>query len=105
MDDLMKTEKMEAGKLGIVSEIAASPSSQCVKFAELLLVDTATVIKLREENDDNMFVHTVLSDWLSRDDDDPNDLAVPRTWKALAQCMEDAGLDKVLVQDVRDRFC
>ena len=105
MDDLMKTEKMGSGKLGIISVMTASPFFQCVTFAELLLRDTATVMKLREENDDDMFVHAVLSDWLSRDDDDPNDLAVPRTWEALAQSMEDAGLNKVLVQNVRNRFC
>ena len=105
MDDLRKTEKMGSGKLGIINLITASPSSQCVKFAELLLRDTATVIKLREENDDDMFVHAVLSDWLSRDDEDPDDPAVARTWKSLAQSMEDAGLDSVLIQEVRDRFC
>ena len=44
------------------------------------------------------FVRTVLRDWLSRDDSDPNDLAVPRTWAALAECVTDAGLDGTLTR-------
>ena len=51
------------------------------------------------------FVRTVLRDWLSRDDSDPNDLAVPRTWAALAECVTDAGLDGTLTEAIRATYC
>ena len=78
-----------------------------MEFAELLLNETTmNVIKLRMKNENNSnFVFRVLSNWLSRDDDDPDEPAVPRTWEDLAQCMEDARLDGALVKTVRDTFC
>ena len=98
--------KRGSGKLEIITEITASSPIQCVVFAELLLRDK-TVDKLRKKNvkDDDMFVYEILKNWLSRNDDDPYDPAVPRTWGALAQCMENAGLEGVLVKAVRDIFC
>ena len=48
------------------------------------------------------FVRAVLRDWLSRDDDDSTDSAVPRTWAALAECVTDAGLDGALAKAIRD---
>ena len=50
------------------------------------------------------FVRKVINDWLSRDDDDPNDSAAPRTWAALAECVTDAGLDGALAKAIRDTF-
>ena len=50
------------------------------------------------------FVRKVLRDWLSRDDDDHNDSAIPRTWEALAQCVTDAGLPGKLAKAIRDTF-
>ena len=98
--------RKKAGKLEIISEIAASTYVQCINFAELLLRDTA-VKKIQRESkgDDDAFIYKIFENWLSRNDDDTDDLAVSRTWEALVQCMEDAGLDGVLVKAVRDHFC
>ena len=90
----------------IISRISAHSSVDCEDFAELLLKETTTVNKLRNENtSDDKFVRAVLRNWLSRIDDDPKDPALPRTWESLAQCMELAGLKGVLVEHVRDTFC
>ena len=107
MSDLISVKrKIGSGKLEIITAIATSSPIQCVAFAELLLRDT-TVDKLRKRNkkDDDMFVYEILKNWLSRNDNNPYDPAVPRTWGALAQCMENAGLEGVLVKDVKDTFC
>ena len=107
MSDLIVVKKKKtSGKLEIISEIAASTYMKCINFAELLLRDTA-VKRLRKKNkgEDDVFVYEVLENWLSRNDDDTDDPAAPRTWEALVQCMEDAGLDGVLVKAVRDHFC
>ena len=46
----------------------------------------------------------ILKYWLSRDDDDHNDSAVPRTWSALAECISEAGLPGALTNAIRDTF-
>ena len=90
----------------IISRITAHSSADCEDFAELLLKETTTVDKLRNENKRvENFVRAVLRNWLSRNDNDPKDPAVPRTWESLAQCMKLAGLEGVLVEHVRDTFC
>ena len=98
MPDLIKNQ--------IITRITAHSSVQCDDFAELLLNETTTVNKLRNENQEvDKFVRAVMKSWLSRSDDNHKDPAVPRTWEALAQCMEDAGMEGVLVELVRDTFC
>ena len=93
-------------KLEIITEIAASSSIKCMKFAQLLLRDTAVKrIEKETKGDDDAFVYKVFQDWVSRNDDDKDDPAVPRTWESLVECIEGAGLDGVLVKAVRDRFC
>ena len=58
----------------------------------MLLKDDDLVRRYQKEyKDKNEFVRRVLDDWLSRDDRDPNDSAVPRTWSSLAECVSDAG--------------
>ena len=90
----------------IITHITAHSSVQCDDLAQLLLNEPKTVNKLRKENtSDDKFVRAVLSDWLSRNDDNPMDLTPPRTWESLAQCMELAGMKGVLVKHVRDTFC
>ena len=108
MKDLISIKKKnESGKLEIMVAIQSSSPIQCLAFAELLLNNTTAVDKLRKKNkgNDDMFVYELLKNWLSRNDDDPDDPAVPRTWEALAQCMQDAGLEGVLVKAVRDNMC
>lgn len=61
--------------------------------------DTSVVDGLRKSNNnDNDFVRNVLKDWLSRKDEDIT--ARPRTWIALAETVEDAGLPGNLAQQI-----
>ena len=76
---------------------------KCTDFAHMLLNDDVLVSKYEKEHKANdEFVRTVLKDWLSRNDDDPNDSAVPRTWSALAECITDAGLPGALTKAIND---
>ena len=69
----------------------------------MLLRDDVLVSKYENEcKEKDEFVREVLRDWLSRDDGDSTDSAVPRTWSALAECVSDAGLDGALAKAIRD---
>ena len=69
----------------------------------MLLKDDIQVRRYRNDcKGKDEFVHEVLRDWLSRDDGDSTDSAVPRTWSALAECVSDAGLDGALAKAIRD---
>ena len=68
----------------------------------MLLKDDVLVNKYERESKKDEFVRKVLNDWLSRNDDDPNDTAVPRTWAALAECVTDAGLPGTLTKAIND---
>ena len=58
-----------------ITRITAHTSVQCDDLAQLLLNEPMAVNKLRKENtSDSKFVRAVLTDWLSRNDDDPMDL-------------------------------
>ena len=50
----------------------------------------------------NEFVRRVLDDWLSCDDRDPNNSAVPRTWSSLAECISDADLPGDLATPINE---
>ena len=76
---------------------------QCTDFAHMLLNDDVLVSKYEKEyKEKDLFVRGVLKDWLSRNDDDATDLAVPRTWSALAECITDAGLPGALTKAIID---
>ena len=47
-------------------------------------------------------VRAVLREWLNRADDDHNEPAAPRTWAALAECVQDADLPGALAKAIRD---
>ena len=69
----------------------------------MLLRDDVLVRRYENEHKEkNEFVRMVLKNWLSRNDDDLSDSAVPRTWAALAECVTDAGLDGALAKAIRD---
>ena len=103
MDQLISI-KMNDGYgqyLRVIDWITSFSRSQCGAFAHKLLKDPVVVQKLqRKYSDVDDFVPAVLSDWLSRHD--PADEAVPRTWGALAVCVEEAGLDGTLAKSIRD---
>ena len=72
-------------------------------FAHKLLNNPVAVGRLRRKHPRvEDFFPAVLSDWVSRADDDPADEAVRRTWEALAACVEEAGLDEDLAKTIRD---
>ena len=103
MDELicMKERDGSGRSLRIIDWITSSSRAHCGAFAHMLLRDTVSVQKLQKKNqDDDEFVPAVLNEWLSRHN--PADGAVPRTWEALAVCVEEAGLDGTLAKAIRD---
>ena len=76
---------------------------QCTDLAHMLLKDDDLVRRYQKEcKDKNEFVRRVLDDRLSRDDRDPNDSAVPRTWSSLAECISDADLPGDLATPINE---
>ena len=103
-NQLLKLKKADGSTLQIVKTLSSFKLHQCEDFAYLLLRDDVQVRKLKSDYEENkdQFVRAVLKDWLSRDDSDSSDSAVPRTWEALAQCVTDAELDGTLVKAIRE---
>ena len=101
---LKKADGSAADSLHVIQWISSSDQYLCEDFASLLLNDPVKVKIHQREYKDNAdkFIQAVLKDWLSRDDSDPSDPAVPRTWEALAQCVTDAELDGTLAKAIRD---
>ena len=89
--------------LRVIKWITSCEPTQCADLAHLLLRDDVTVKKLQMKNPDNdQFVRAVLREWLDRADDDHNEPAAPRTWAALAECVQDADLPGALAKAIRD---
>ena len=88
--------------LQVIQQIGSYSFNKCEKFAQQLLGDMRVIKKFRmqSKNNNKKFVPLVLNDWLERDDGDTT--AVSRTWGALAQCVEQAGMDKELVKAIKD---
>ena len=103
MNQLISLKKTDGSGeyLRIIRWIASLSHSECMDFAHLLLVDPVKVRTHQKLSNSDEFVRAVLEDWLSRGD---GSRAVPRTWTALADCMEAAGLPGDLVKAVRDTF-
>ena len=53
-------------------------------------------------SDPGKFVRAIFEQWLEKNDDDKNDLAPPRTWGSLADCIESADLPGALAKAIRD---
>ena len=85
--------------LRVIEWITSLSCSKCMDFAHLLLVDPVKVETHQKKSSTDEFVRAVLEDWLSSGDDSK---AVPRTWEALADCMEAAGLPGTLVKAIRE---
>ena len=97
--------KVDGSDLKIIQWITSLEQWQCSDFAHKLLKDDVLVNKYENEcKEKDGFVRKVLKDWLSRNDDDPNDSAAPRTWAALADCITDAGLPGKLAKAISDTF-
>ena len=107
MFELISLKKPDscAKQLKVIEWITSHEQWKCVDFASVLLRDDVIVKKLQNEHKEkDDFVRIVLRDWLSRDDGDSTDSAVPRTWSALAECVSDAGLDGALAKAIRDSY-
>ena len=107
MIELISLKKPDsfAKQLKVIEWITSHDQWECVDFASMLLRDEVIVRKLQNEHKEKgEFVRIVLWDWLSRDDGDSTDSAVPRTWSALAECVSDAGLDGALAKAIRDSY-
>ena len=83
--------------LRVIRWITSLSRSECMDFAHLLLVDEVKVRTHKKISDSGEFVRAVLEDWCAA-----GSRSVPRTWKALADCMEDAGLPGNLVRAIRE---
>ena len=89
--------------LRVIKWITSCGPTKCADLAHLLLRDDVTVEELQMKNADNdLFVRAVLREWLNRADDDHNEPAAPRTWAALAECVQDADLPGALAKAIRD---
>ena len=101
--ELISLKKEDGSKLEVTKWISSQEEWVCADFAEMLLRNAVLVKEYQNEHKRKYnFVRAVLRDWLSRDDDDSTDSAVPRTWAALAECVTDAGLDGALAKAIRD---
>ena len=101
--ELILIKKADGNKLEVTKWITSHEQWRCVDFANMLLRDDVLVRRYQTGGmGKDELVREVLRDWLSRNDDDSTDSAVPRTWAALAECVTDAGLDGTLTKAIRD---
>ena len=101
--ELISIKKADGTKLEVTKWITSHEQWRCVDFANMLLKDDVLVRRYENEHKEkDEFVRMVLKNWLSRNDDDSTDSAVPRTWAALAECVTDAGLDGALTKAISD---
>ena len=99
----MKGRDGTRGKFCIIEWITTHEPTVCKDFACKLLIDELTVRRLHMKHKDNKeFVRAVFEKWLSRDDDDEDEVSQPCTWESLVQCAEDSGLDGTFIKLLRD---
>ena len=74
------SRRQDGSVLQVVKTLSSFELHQCEDFAYLLLRDDVQVRKLKSDCKENKdkFVRAVLKDWLSHDDGDSSDPAVPR---------------------------
>lgn len=92
-------KKKDGTDLRIIESITSCEQQCCDAFAHMLL-KTGDCL---DTYPNNMFVRAVLNGWL--DENNPSDAAVPRTWGALADCVERSNLDRALAEAIRDTCC
>ena len=108
MADLISMKRRDGtrGKFRIIDWITTHEPTVCKDFAYKLLIDELTVRKLQMKHKDNKdseeFVRAVFEKWLSRDDDDEDEMSQPCTWESLVQCAEDSGFDGTFIKLLRD---
>ena len=106
--ELAAVQKPDGNYLRISDEILANLRHvEVLNFGHLLLNDTTSMKRIIRDhrNDDEMIVYDVFKNWLARDDDNRKDPAYPRTWRALAYCLEATSVELgALVNDLRKHF-
>ena len=105
--ELINLKTKDGKKLRVINEITSFDENTCRDFANMLLKDKTTVRKLKNKSaDKGEFIRNVLENWLGRDDDNRDDPALPRTWLALAHCVETCGEDELgeLAKALRDYY-
>ena len=101
--DLINLKRKDGSRkeLQIIDWITAHKSAKCDDFAQMLLNDPVTVMKLRKRHsDDDEFVRAAFNKWLSRDDDNEEEDSIPCTWEALIKCVDKAGLNRDLLKEL-----
>ena len=84
-----------------INKISSCTPSKCYDFACILLNDDEAVNKIQKDNKQyKEFVQAVFKNWLDRDVSET--AAAPRTWKALAECIENAELPGIYAKAIRD---
>ena len=106
MSELISVKTKDGKYLRIIKQLTACEFSTCEDFAQMLLQNEISVKSIKAKNKKNQddFVRAVFRNWLSRDDDNRDDPAFPRTWLALAFCLEDTDDEELgtLVKAIRD---
>ena len=99
---MLTTRCMPQKKL-YIDDIDNCSSSESLSHSSITCGKTCGMSKTQMKNPDNdQFVRAVLREWLNRADDDHNEPAAPRTWAALAECVQDTDLPGALAKAIRD---
>ena len=107
MNDLISMKKRDGarGKLTIIEGLTAHERAKCEDFADKLLVDPMTVMKLRTDHENKgEFVRAVLRRWISRNDSDDDEESRPCTWEALITCSREANLNGKFVSLLQENL-
>ena len=109
MPELISLETKGGNKIQVINELTSFDDNTCRDFANMLLKDKITVRRLKNKSsifNKGAFIRDVLDNWLGRDDDNRDDPAFPRTWRALAHCVETCGENELgeLAKALRD-YC
>ena len=99
MNQLISLKKTDGSGeyLWVIKWISSLSRNECHDFAYKLLVDPVKVRTHQKISNSGKFVRAVLQDWC-----DGSRGSVPRSWTALADCMEAAGLPGDLVRAIRE---
>ena len=105
--ELISVRKSDGTQLRVLDHISVLRHAQLLNFGYKLLNDKLHVQRIARDHrdDDEMLLHEIFISWLARDDSNRKDPAFPRTWRALAYCLEETTEDLgVLVHDLREHF-
>ena len=105
--ELVSVQRPDGTQLRVLDHISVLKHAQLLHFGYKLLNDRLRVQKIARDtrDDDEMLLHELFKFWLAKDDSNRRDPAFPRTWRALAYCLEETTEEMgVLVHDLREHF-